>query len=102
MEPRSSGFGARLLESRGRAQPAVGDDERLEESAHFALTLAHQPRPRPLEFLRVVKSGALGKRFCPQIDADAAKEIALIDRPINGCAGGARAAGHGREIDMRG
>src|SRR6185437_13597788 len=101
-QPRSRGLLACWLEAGRRAQPAVGERHRLEQRAHLPLTLAHQSRPSALEFLRVVESGALGKRLGPQVDADRAQEIALIDRTVDGGAGGARASRHRGEIDMRG
>ena len=75
---------------------------RLEQRAHLALTLADQTRPRALELFGAVGTGALGQGLGPQVDADRAQEIALVDRAVDGGAGSAGAARHGREIDMGG
>ena len=91
----------RLEAGRG-PEPAVGDGHRFEQRAHLALTLADQARPRPLELLGAVGTRALRQRLGPQVYADRAEEIALVDRAVDGGAGSAGAARHGGEIDVGG
>ena len=57
---------------------------------------------RLLEILGPFRSRSLGERLGPEVDADRAQEVALVDRPVDGRAGGARAARHRGEIDMGG
>src|SRR5260370_10109514 len=100
MERRSRRLGRSGLEARRRAELAVGDRHRLEQGAHFALTLADQARPRALEFLRPFGARAVGERLGPQVDADRAQEIALVYRAIDGGARGACAPGPRGEVDV--
>ena len=79
----------------------MATDHRLEQRAHLALALADEAQARRFEFGGAF-GRAFGERARAQIDAERAQEVALIDRAVDGGAGGARAARHGGEIDMGG
>ena len=83
-------------------------------SLRFAMAIALNsapisPLPLPTRRSRVclsssARSGSasLGERLGPEVDADRAQEVALVDRAIDRRPGRAGAARHGGEIDMGG